>query len=49
LLDLVFLRDERKLANRFINQLVVNSAMQDPTIETIQWIETSLASLVEDD
>jgi hypothetical protein len=49
LLDLVFLRDERKLASRFINELVVNQSIKDPIIETIQGIETAIAALVEED
>ena len=49
LLDLVFLRDECKLAGRFINELVVNRAMKEPAIETIQCIDSALAALVEED
>ncbi len=49
LLDLVFLRDERKLAGRYINELVIGQAMKDPTIETIQEIVTAIAAEVEED
>lgn len=49
LLDLIFLRDERKLAARYINELVVSQAMKDPTIQTIQEIETAIAAVVEED
>jgi hypothetical protein len=49
LLDLVFLRDERKLASQRINELVVTEAMQDPILETIQEIDSAIASEVEED
>lgn len=49
LLDLTFLRDERRLASRFINKLVVSTAMTDPLAQTLQEIETAIAVVVEDD
>jgi Golgi phosphoprotein 3 len=49
LLDLIFLRDERKSANQRINELVVFHAMQNPTLETIQEISSAIASVVEED
>ena len=49
LLDLVFLRDERKAANQRINELVTYHAMQDPNLETVQEISSAIASLVEED
>lgn len=49
LLDLIFLRDERKVANQRINELVVFHAMQNPTLETIQEISSAIASVVEED
>lgn len=49
LLDLAFLRDERRLASRFINKLVVSAAMTDPLAQTLQEIETAIAVVVEDD
>lgn len=49
LLDLTFLRDERRLASRFINKLVVTNAMTDPLAQTLQEIETAIAVVVEDD
>ncbi len=49
LLDLVFLRDERKLTSRYVNELVIGQAMKDPTIETIQEIVTAIAAEVEED
>lgn len=49
LLDLVFLRDERKLAARAINELVVSRAMNDPIIQTIQEIEIALSAIAEED
>jgi Golgi phosphoprotein 3 len=49
LLDLVFLRDERKAANQRINELVVSGAMNDPNLETVQEIASAIASVVEED
>jgi golgi phosphoprotein 3 len=49
LLDLVFLRDERKLASRMINQLFYSQAINDPVFQTVQEIDTALADLVEED
>jgi hypothetical protein len=49
LLDLVFLRDERKFAGRYINELVVGQAMKDPAFETIQEIDSVIASEVEEE
>jgi Golgi phosphoprotein 3 len=49
LLDLVFLRDERKQASQAINERLVFQAMNDPNLETIQEITATVASLVEED
>ena len=49
LLELVFLRDERKLASRKINQLFYNQALTDPILQTIQEIESAIVELVEED
>ena len=49
LLELVFLRDERKLASRKINQLFYNQALTDPVLQTIQEIESAIIELVEED
>jgi len=49
LLDLVFLRDERKVASQNINELVVYEAMKDPNLETIQEIVSAIASVVEEE
>lgn len=49
LLDLVFLRDERKVASQRINELVVFEAMQNPNLATIQEISSAIASVVEED
>jgi len=49
LLDLTFLRDERRFASRHINQMVVSAAMKDPLAQTLQEIETAIAVVVEDD
>ncbi len=49
LLDLTFLRDERRFASRHINQMMVSAAMKDPLAQTLQEIETAIAVVVEDD
>jgi Golgi phosphoprotein 3 len=49
LLELVFLRDERKPASQAINERLVFQAMNDPNLETIQEITAIVASLVEED
>jgi golgi phosphoprotein 3 len=49
LLDLIFLKDERRFASNRINELVVRSAMTDPLSQTIQEIETAISVVVEDD
>jgi Golgi phosphoprotein 3 len=49
LLDLVFLRDERKAANQYINELLVGEAMKDPLLETIQEIDSAITGVVEED
>jgi Golgi phosphoprotein 3 len=49
LLELVFLRDERKPASQAINERLVFQAMNDPNLETIQEITATVASLVEED
>ena len=48
-LDLIFLRDELKLADRQINELVFKQALSNPVIQTIQEIECAIAELVEED
>ncbi|OGN91950.1 MAG: hypothetical protein A2Y88_01895 [Chloroflexi bacterium RBG_13_48_10] len=49
LLELVFLRDERKIASQRLNELVVFHAMQDPNLETVQEITSAIASMVEEE
>ncbi len=49
LLELVFLRDERKVAYQYINQLVVGVAMNDPLLETIQEIDSAIMGVVEEE
>lgn len=49
LLDLVFLRDERKFASQFIYELEINKALNYPVIQTIQEIEAAIAAIVEED
>jgi hypothetical protein len=48
-LDLIFLRDERKLADRFIHEMIFSQAIQDPAIQAVQEIETVISALVEED
>jgi Golgi phosphoprotein 3 len=49
LLDLVFLRDERKAAIQAINELVVGGALQDPLLETVQEIVSAIEAVVEEE
>lgn len=49
LLNLVFLRDERKLANRNIYELEINHALKNPVILTIQEIEIAIDAIADDD
>lgn len=49
LLDLIFLRDERKVASQYINELLVGGAMSDPLLETIQEIDSAIMGMVEED
>jgi golgi phosphoprotein 3 len=49
LLDLAFLRDERKLASQYINGLLVGEAMKDPPMETIQEIASAIIGVVEEE
>jgi len=49
LLDLVFLRDERKAASQAINELVVGGALQDPLLETVQEIVSAIEAVAEED
>lgn len=49
LLELVFFRDERKLAARSMNELLFSQAFKDPVIQTIQEIEAVVAEMVEED
>ncbi len=49
LLDLVFLRDECKLADHTINECLFGLALKDPSLQAIQEIEVALADIVEDD
>lgn len=48
-LDLVFLRDERKLAAAYINELLYGQAITDLAIQTVQEIVAALATAVEID
>ncbi len=49
LLDLIFVKDERKLADRRIHELVVGEALKDPAIQTIETIAAAIESIVEED
>ncbi len=49
LLDLAFLRDERKVAGQYINELVVGEAMTEPLLETIQEIDAAIMGVVEEE
>ncbi len=49
LLDLVFLRDERKVAAQYINKLLVGGAMKEPLLETIQEIDAGIMGVVEEE
>jgi golgi phosphoprotein 3 len=49
LLDLIFLKDERRLASQRINEMAVNAAMKDPDLQTMEEIESALSSVVEDE
>ena len=49
MLDLIFVKDERKLADRRIHELVVVEAMKNPAIQTIEAIAVAVESEVEED
>jgi len=49
LLELIFVKDERKLADRRIHELVVGEALKDPSIQTVEAIAAAIESLVEED
>jgi hypothetical protein len=48
LLNLVFTKDERKLARRRIYELMVSNTLKDPEFQTIQEIEAAVESQAED-
>jgi len=48
LLNLVFTKDERKMARRRIYELAVSNTLKDPEFQTIQEIEAAVESQVED-
>jgi hypothetical protein len=48
LLNLVFTKDERKMARRRIYELMVSKALKDPEFQTIQEIEAAVESQAED-
>ncbi len=48
-IDLVFVRDERKIAIRRIHEMVVAEALKNPVAQTIEEIEAAIAAVVEED
>jgi len=48
-LDLVFVRDECKLASRRIHELVVSEALKNPALQTIEVISAAIEAVVEED
>jgi len=48
-LDLVFFKDERKIARRRIDELLMSEAMRDPVAQSIQEIGQSLAARIDED
>jgi hypothetical protein len=48
LLNLVFTKDERKMARRRIYELMVGKTLNDPGFQTIQEIEAAVESQIED-
>ena len=49
LLDLIFTRDELKIAEQHIHEKVLRSALQNPIMETIEEIEKAIVTSLEDD
>ena len=49
LLDLIFVKDERRLASNRINELLVRLAMTNPLCQSIQEIESTIQVVVEED
>lgn len=49
LLDVIFIKDERKLADRRIHELVVAEALKNPAMQTIEAIAVAVESVVEED
>jgi hypothetical protein len=49
LLDLVFLRDERKVADGYIYELLFSRAISNATLQTVQEIGVAVAAAVEED
>jgi hypothetical protein len=49
LIDFIFVKDERKLADRRIHELVVGEALKNPAIQAIEAIAVAIESVVEED
>ncbi len=49
LLDLIFLRDERKLADRYINEQIFSQSINDSNLQTVQEIEIAITDMVDED
>jgi len=48
-LDLIFVRDECKLAGRRIHELVVGEALKNPVLQTVEVIAAAIEAVVEED
>jgi golgi phosphoprotein 3 len=48
-MELVFLKDERKLARRQMNELIVTAALREPVFQTIQEISSALSAHIDED
>jgi len=48
-MDLVFLKDERKLARRRVNELIVTAALREPVYQSIQEISSALSAHIDED
>jgi hypothetical protein len=48
-MDLVFLKDERKLARRRVNELIVTAALREPVFQSVQEISSALSAHIDED
>jgi hypothetical protein len=49
MLDLVFFKDERKLARRRIDEAMLAEALRDPLAQTVQEIGSGIAARIDSD